>query len=297
MSGIVRNNGLYDILFKQIRASLGGQVKFILTGSAPISPEVLHFMRVVCGCFVIEGYGATETGGACAVQIPGETSIGNIGPPFLCSMYKLIDVPEMNLVVSRDNRGEILIAGHNIFKGYYKDEEKTAAALDSDGWYHSGDIGMFDKNGCIKIVDRVKNIFKLQQGEYIAPEKIENIYVRSRYVAQAFIYGNSFKSSLIGVFIPEESVVREWAAENGVSSSDFKELCQNKQLKKVILDDLIKLGKASGLKGFEQVRDVYMHHELFTIENGLLTPTMKAKRNEVQKYFQAQIDDLYKNIE
>jgi long-chain acyl-CoA synthetase len=99
-------------------------------------------LRVVCGCYVLEGYGATETGGACGVQVPGEYTIGNIGPPFLCSAYKLGDVPEMNLVADRDNKGEILIQGVNIFKGYYKDEEKTKAAL-IDGWYHTGDIGSF----------------------------------------------------------------------------------------------------------------------------------------------------------
>jgi long-chain acyl-CoA synthetase len=163
-------------------------------------------------------------------------------------------VPEMNLVVSRDKKGEILIRGTNIFKGYFKDEEKTKAALDSDGWYHSGDIGTFDENGCLKIVDRVKNIFKLQQGEYIAPEKIENIYVRSKYVAQVFVYGSSYKSNLISIVVPEETVLVEWAAQNSLKA-DMKELCQNKELKKIILDDLTKLGKEGGLKGFEQVID------------------------------------------
>lgn len=95
---------------------MGGSVKFILTGSAPISPEILHFLRVVTGAIVIEGYGATETAGACSIQLPGETTVGNVGPPFLCSMFKLADVPEMNLVASRDNRGEILVHGTNIFK-------------------------------------------------------------------------------------------------------------------------------------------------------------------------------------
>ena len=209
-------------------------------------------MRVVSGCFLIEGYGATETGGASGIQIPGETSIGNVGPPFLCSQYKLLDVPEMNLVVSRDKKGEILIRGANIFKGYFKDEEKTKQALDDEGWYHSGDIGMFDENGCLKVVDRVKNIFKLQQGEYIAPEKIENIYVRSKYVAQVFVYGNSYKSNLIAIVVPEETVVNEWAAQNNVEG-DFKTLCMNKQLKKTVIDDMTKLGKEGGLKGFEQV--------------------------------------------
>jgi long-chain acyl-CoA synthetase len=296
LKGIVRNDSIYDFAFKQIRETLGGCTKYILTGSAPISPEVLHFLRVVTGCYVVEGYGATETGGASGIQIPGETSVGNVGPPFLCSQYKIIDVPEMNLVVSRDKKGEILIRGTNIFKGYFKDEEKTKAALDADGWYHSGDIGMFDENGCLKIVDRVKNIFKLQQGEYIAPEKIENIYVRSKFVAQVFVYGSSYKSNLISIVVPEETVLYEWAEQNNVKA-DIKELCKNKELKKIILDDLNKLGKEGGLKGFEQTKDIHLHYELFSIENNLLTPTMKSKRNELQKYFQKEIDQLYHNLD
>lgn len=107
----------------------------------------MNFLRVVSGCYVLEGYGATETGGASGVQIPGETTVGNVGPPFLCSLYKLADVPDMGLVVERDNRGEILIKGTNVFKGYFKDEEKTRAALDEDGWYHTGDIGSFRSVG------------------------------------------------------------------------------------------------------------------------------------------------------
>lgn len=297
MRGIIRSDSIYDFAFKQIRATMGGSVKFILTGSAPISPEILHFLRVVTGCIVIEGYGATETAGACSIQLPGETTVGNIGPPFLCSMYKLADVPEMNLVAKRDNRGEILVHGTNIYRGYYKDEEKTRASLDEDGWYHTGDIGSYDTNGCLKVVDRVKNIFKLQQGEYIAPEKIENIYVRSKYVAQVFVYGNSYKSSLIAVVVPEETVLAEWAQANGHQDADFKQLCANVDVKKLLLKDMNALGKEAGLKGFELARDVHLHHELFSIDNNLLTPTMKSKRNELQKYFQKEIDFMYKDMD
>lgn len=294
MKGIVRSDGMFDFAFKQIRQSLGGRCKFVISGSAPISPEVLHFLRVCFGCHVLEGYGATETGGACGVQVPGETTVGNVGPPFLCSSYKLGDVPEMDLVAKRDNRGEILISGANIFKGYYKDEEKTKAALDSDGWYHTGDIGSFAENGTLKIVDRVKNIFKLQQGEYIAPEKIENLYVRSKYVAQVFVYGNSYKSTLVAIIVPEQTVIFEWARENNLEL-DMEKLCKSKELKKVILQDITKIGKEGGLKGFELAKDIHLHHDLFSVENGLLTPTMKSKRNEMQKYFKAPIDEMYKN--
>ena len=252
LQGIVRNNSIYDLAFKKIQSSFGGSTKIILTGSAPVSPEVLHFLRVVAGCYVCEGYGATETSGVAGFQFPGETSVGNVGPPFLCSQYKLIDVPEMNLVVERDNKGEILIGGNNVFKGYYKDEEKTRAVIDEEGWYHTGDIGMFEANGCLKIVDRVKNIFKLQQGEYIAPEKIENIYVRSKYVAQVFVYGNSLKSVLVGIVVPEQSTLFEWAAQKSLPLN-MRELCSNAEVNKHILDDLLRLGKQGDLKGFEQV--------------------------------------------
>lgn len=296
LAGVVRHDSIYDYAFKQIRSSLGGCVKILISGSAPISAEVLHFMRVCTGCFVMEGYGATETGGACGVQIPGETTVGNVGPPFLCSMYKLADVPEMDLVAKSANRGEICVYGSNVFKGYFKDDQKTKEALDEDGWYHTGDIGSWDSNGTLKIVDRVKNIFKLQQGEYIAPEKIENIYVRSKYVAQAFIYGNSFKSTLISIIVPEEPVVLEWAKEHGIDG-DFNKLCKNDELKAVILKDITQQGKLGGLKGFEQAKNIYLHNELFSIENDLLTPTMKAKRPVLQKVFQEQLDTMYKNLD
>jgi len=115
---------MYDFAFKQIRNILGGSVKFMFTGSAPASPEILHFLRVCLGCNVLEGYGATEAGGASSVQIPGETTVGNIGPPFACCLYKLVDVTSMNINA--------------------KDEEKTREALDDDGWYHTGDIGIWE---------------------------------------------------------------------------------------------------------------------------------------------------------
>ena len=145
LKGVVRKNSIYDFAFKTIRESLGGCVKILISGSAPISPDVLHFMRVCAGCFVVEGYGATETGGAASIQIPGETTVGNVGPPFLCTYYKLADVPEMNLVAARDNRGEICAYGTNVFMGYYKDEEKTREALTEDGWYRTGDIGVWER--------------------------------------------------------------------------------------------------------------------------------------------------------
>jgi len=149
----------------------------------------------------------------------------------------------------------------------------------------------------LKIVDRVKNIFKLQQGEYVAPEKIENIYVRSKYVAQIFVYGNSYKSSIVGIVVPEETVLLEWATNNNINNANMKQLCSNSEVKKLIMNDLEQQAKLGGLKGFEKVKDIYLHDDLFSIENGLLTPTMKSKRNELQKKFQAQLDDMNSRLD
>ncbi|GBM68158.1 Long-chain-fatty-acid--CoA ligase 1, partial [Araneus ventricosus] len=150
-------------------------------------------------------------------------------------------------------------------------------------------------NGALRIVDRKKHIFKLAQGEYIAPEKIENIYLTSQNVAQIFVYGESLKACLVGVIVPEMRVIRNWCNLNEIEGS-WKEICQNEAVKKMILTDLTELGKKAGLKSFEQIKDLYLHPELFTIENGLLTPTLKTKRPDCKKVFMPQIDAMYKNL-
>lgn len=221
--------------------------------------------------------------------------LGHVGVPLACNHVKLEDVPDMNYF-SVNNEGEICIKGTNVFKGYLKDPEKTEEALDKDGWLHTGDIGRWLPNGTLKIIDRKKNIFKLAQGEYIAPEKIENIYIRSRAVLQIFVHGESLRSSLVAVVVPDPEALPSFAAKIGVKGS-FEELCQNQVVKEAILEDLLKIGKESGLKSFEQVKSIFLHTEQFSIENGLLTPTLKAKRAELSKYFQSQINSLYENIQ
>lgn len=148
------------------------------------------------------------------------------------------------------------------------------------------------QNGALKIIDRKKNIFKLSQGEYVAAEKIENIYMRCQYVAQSFVEGDSLQPYLMGVMVPDEEVMIPWAKENGMDGS-FSDICSNKRVKDMILEDLNKIGKAAGLKGFEMVKDIILHPEQFSVENGLLTPTFKNKRPQLRKYFKEQIQELY----
>ncbi|KAG9473334.1 hypothetical protein GDO78_018281 [Eleutherodactylus coqui] len=236
--GINRNDSVWDkFIFKKVQDTMGGRVRLIVTGAAPISPNVLTFLRAALGTQIFEGYGQTECGAACSFTTPGDWTAGHVGAPLPCNLLKLVDVVDMNYFTS-NGEGEVCIKGPNVFGGYLKDPEKTAEAIDEEGWLHTGDIGKWLPNGTLKIIDRKKNIFKLAQGEYIAPEKIENVYVHSAPVAQVFVHGDSLR-----------------------------------------------------------VKDIYVHPEMLSVENGLLTPTLKAKRAEVAKYFHSQIDDLYAKIQ
>lgn len=294
--GIIRNDSIWDkLVFKKVQETMGGRVRVMVTGAAPISPSVLTFLRAALGCQIFEAYGQTECSAGSTFSMPGDWTTGHVGAPLACNIIKLDDVEEMSYF-SSNNEGEVCIKGPNVFKGYLKDPEKTAEAIDKDGWLHTGDIGKWLPNGTLKIIDRKKNIFKLAQGEYIAPEKIENVYIRSSAVAQVFVHGESLRSFLIGIVVPDAEMLPEFAAKLGVKGS-FEELCKNPAVKKAILDDMIRLGREAGLKSFEQVKDLYIHTELFTVENGLLTPTLKAKRGDLVKFFQKEIEALFSSTQ
>ncbi|KAJ0016135.1 hypothetical protein NQD34_014425 [Periophthalmus magnuspinnatus] len=294
--GIIRKNSIWDkLIFNKVQESFGGRVRIMVTGAAPISPAVLNFLRAALGCQIFEGYGQTECAAACTFTMPGDVTSGHVGAALPCNFVKLVDVEEMNYFAS-NGEGEVCIKGRNVFKGYLKDPEKTAEALDEDGWLHTGDIGKWLPSGVLKIIDRKKNIFKLAQGEYIAPEKIENVYVRSGPVAQVFVHGDSLQSCLIAIVVPDAESLPSFAKNLGIEGG-VEDLCKNKEIKKAILSDMTKLGKEAGLKSFEQVKDLHLHPEMFTIENGLLTPTLKAKRAELKALFQTQINQLYSSMQ
>ncbi|XP_068836681.1 long-chain-fatty-acid--CoA ligase 6 isoform X6 [Capricornis sumatraensis] len=273
-SGIIRNDSIWDeLFFNKVQASLGGCVRMIVTGAAPASPTVLGFLRAALGCQVYEGYGQTECTAGCTFTTPGDWTSGHVGAPLPCNHIKLVDVEELNYWTSK-GEGEICVRGPNVFKGYLKDPERTKEALDDDGWLHTGDIG------------------KWLPGEYVAPEMIENIYIRSEPVAQVYVHGDSLKAFLVGIVVPDPEVMPSWAQKRGIEGT-YAELCTNKELKKAILEDMLRLGKESGLHSFEQVKAIHIHSDMFSVQNGLLTPTLKAKRPELREYFKKQIEELY----
>ena len=172
-------NSCYDkMIFSKVAALLGGKVRSMATGSAPIDKQVLDFLKVVFCCPIREGYGLTESATAGCVTAKDDPVAGHVGGPREAVKLRLKDLPEMEYLSSDKPypRGEICMKGPTIFKGYYKRPDKTAEAFDEEGWYLTGDVGMIYPNGSVKIIDRSKNIFKLSQGEYIAPEKLENVF-------------------------------------------------------------------------------------------------------------------------
>ncbi|XP_058505760.1 long-chain-fatty-acid--CoA ligase 1-like [Solea solea] len=294
--GIVRRDSIWDqLIFRKVQASLGGRIRVMITGAAPISPTVLTFLRAAIGCQFYEGYGQTECTSGCTMTTPGDWSAGHVGAPLPCNSIKLVDVPEMNYLAI-NGEGEVCVKGTNVFQGYLKDPEKTAETIDAEGWLHTGDIGKWLPNGTLKIVDRKKHIFKLAQGEYIAPEKIETIYVRSDAVAQVFVHGDSLQSCLVAVVIPDPDFLSDWTKKTLGLEGSYQELCGRPDVKAAILRSMLQLGKEVGLMSFEQVKAIYIHTEMFSIENGLLTPTLKAKRNELRQHFRSQIEELYAGI-
>ncbi|XP_071107343.1 long-chain-fatty-acid--CoA ligase 5-like [Haliotis cracherodii] len=289
---VIRKNTVWDrLLFKKIQKTLGGKIRLIISGSAPLSPPVLDFLRASMGCMVLEGYGQTESTAGISFNIPGESSAGHCGPPLACNYVKLVDVPEMDYF-AKDLKGEVCIKGPNVFIGYYKNPEKTAEAIDSDGWLHTGDVGEWLQEGTLRIIDRKKNIFKLSQGEYIASEKIENVYMRSQFVAQCFVEGYSTQSCVMGVVTLEEDYITKWASKHSVSKTPA-ELATDKDLKAAVLADMMSVGKSGGLKSFEQVKDIYIFPELFTVENGFITPSFKTKRPALRKAFKKEVEAMY----
>ncbi|CAH8681943.1 unnamed protein product [Schistosoma rodhaini] len=287
---------LDTMLFGKLRKKFGGRVCCLVTGSAPLSPELSKFAHAAFGQ-IFEGYGTTETMGSITLTSVGEYRLGTVGGVLYGVELKLVDVPDLDLVVSRDGRGEICARGDQCCKGYFKDPVKTAELIDSDGWIHTGDIGEWTEEGSLKIVDRVKSIFKLAQGEYIAPEKIEMVYQYCRLISQIFIDGNSQKNYPVAVVVPDFTELRSSLSNGKILQNHKKlsdsELCRNETVNKFVLEKMNAVATQKLLKGFEKVQAIYLTDEAFTVDNGLLTPTMKLSRNKARNYFSKTIASLY----
>ncbi|GAB4818389.1 hypothetical protein N2152v2_005435 [Parachlorella kessleri] len=304
--------GVDQLVFGKIRAAMGGRVRFIVSGGAPLAPHVEDFCNVALGPLLQarrgaalagrqsrgRGYGLTETCAASFVMMPNETRMAyTVGPPLSATEFRFESVPELNYdATANPPKGEICIRGPMVFKGYHKDEEKTKEAFDEDGFFHTGDIGTLTAQGCLKIIDRKKNIFKMAQGEYIAVEHLESVYCQSNAVEQVWVYGNSFESQLVAVVVPQRHWLKQQQAGGGGSQEDLQAAAGSQEVRKAMLAELTRVGKEARLKGFELVKEVHLEVEPFSVENDLMTPSLKVKRPQLLKHYQAQVDAMYEAL-
>ncbi|CAL5360198.1 hypothetical protein CsSME_00050630 [Camellia sinensis var. sinensis] len=282
-------------VFSKVKQGLGGNVRVILSGGAPLATHVEAFLRVVACAHVLQGYGLTETCGGTFVSLPNELDmLGTVGPPLPNVDVCLESVPEMGYdALSSTQRGEVCVRGETLFSGYYKREDLTKEVMVGE-WFHTGDIGEWQPNGSMKIIDRKKNIFKLSHGEYVAVENLENVYGNVPDIDSLWIYGNSFESFLVAVVNPNKQALERWAEANGVPG-DFDSLCEILKAKEYILGELTRVAKEKQLKGFEFIRAVHLDPVPFDMDRDLITPTFKKKRPQLLKYYQSIIDNMYKS--
>ena len=303
-TGILKNILLDNIVFKRVRNAFGGRLRFMLVGSAPVEPEILNFLRCTLSCEIVEGYGQTEDIAGVLLTRTIDPITQHLGGPGFSCEIKLKDVPDLGYTSkTKDEKGklrpsgELMVRGPIIFKGYFRDKEKTKETIEEDGWMHSGDIAMIipEHGNAIKIVDRVKNIFKLQQGEYISPEKIENILMGSKYVDQIFIYGDSLQNYLIAFVYPNKREIINLlkTMNKDVDENNYKTYLDEDNIKNEVIKDIDIYGRKNDLKGFELPKKIHLCKEPFSIESQIITPTLKIRRHQAKKFFAKEINKLY----
>ncbi|KAL2939247.1 Long chain acyl-CoA synthetase 9 chloroplastic [Bienertia sinuspersici] len=291
---------LWDMLvFKKVRAVLGGRIRFILSGGAPLSGDTQRFTNICIGAPIGQGYGLTETCAGGTFTEYDDTSIGRVGPPVPCSIIKLIDWPEGGYLTTDKPmpRGEIIIGGPNVTPGYFNNEDKTNEVYKADEkgmrWFYTGDIGQFHGDGCLEIIDRKKDIVKLQHGEYVSLGKVEAALATSVYVDNIMVHCDPFHSYCVALVVASESAVQDWAVKQEISFNDFTDLCQKDETVKEVLASLVKEAKKARLEKVEIPAKIKLLPEPWTPESGLVTAALKLKREVIKKTFSDELTILY----
>lgn len=284
---------LFDgIVFRKVREMAGGRLRFTINGASGIADSTKSFLSLVLAP-MMGGYGLTETCSSGALGCPLEYTLDSIGPTPASIELKLVSVPDLGYSADAEvPQGEIWIKGTAVMKGYYDNQEETDKALTPDGWFKTGDIGEFDADGHIRIIDRAKNLVKMQGGEYIALEKLESVYRGAQTVANVMIHADPEHSRPIAVIMPNEKVLVSIAKGLGV---DEHSQHSDAKVRAAVLQDLQATGKRAGLSGMEIVAGVVITDEEWLPPSGLVTATQKLDRRVIRATFKKEIDSVLKN--
>ena len=265
------------LVFSKLRDTFGGQMKLMISGGAALSKEIGEFFHAA-GLVILEGYGLSETSPVISANTLEDLRFGAVGHP----------LPGVEVKFAKD--GEILARGPNIMLGYYNRPDETEEAIDSDGWFHTGDIGHMDEDGFLVITDRKKSLIVTSGGKNIAPAGIENALSVDKFISQAFAYGDG-KNYITALIVPDWERVEKYAAEHNVPFSQREDLCTDpaiiglirKRLDQAMVD----------FARFEQVKKFKLMCNEFTQEDGEVTPTLKLKRKEITRRYRKDLDSLY----
>ena len=267
------------LIYSKWREALGGNIVYVVSGGAALQPKIARVLGMA-KMFNLEGYGLTETSPVIAVNNPAknEMKIGTVGP--------ILEGYEVKIA----SDGEILCKGPGVMKGYYKSPELTDEVIDKNGWFHTGDIGVFEDGKYLKITDRKKEIFKLSGGKYIAPQMIENKLKTSNLIEQVMVIGanEKFASALIS---PNFPLIHDWCTKNHIHFEDNKDLIQKPEVIDKIQKEVALINKTLG--SHEQISRIRLVCEEWTPSSGELSPTLKLRRNMVAVKYKHLIEDIY----
>jgi long-chain acyl-CoA synthetase len=264
------------LVFSKWRDAVGGSLRFFVSGGAPLSKK-LSYAFWAAGIPILQGYGMTEACIVCANR-PDDNKVGSIGTPF--------EGIEMKI----GNQDEILIRGRNVMQGYYNNPEETAKALDADGFYHTGDVGYSDEHGHFYITDRIKDLFKLSNGKYVAPQQVEALLKQSPLISQPVVVGSGRKQ-VGALIVPDWDALKDALKDEGISANGSREeMCEDPQVIKRVQNDAVALTRE--LSDYERVKRVYLLPREFSIDKGEMTPTLKIKRSVIDEKYEDAIDEI-----
>ena len=268
------------LVFSKWREGVGGSLRFFVSGGAPLSRK-LSYAFWAAGIPILQGYGMTEACVTCANR-PDDNKVGSIGTPF--------DGIEMKIA---ESDGEILVRGANVMRGYLNNPEETAKAIDDEGFYHTGDVGYVDADGHFFITDRKKDLFKLSNGKYVAPQQVEALLKQSPLVAQAVAVGSGRKQ-VGALIVPDWETLKQTLKDEGIEAEGSREeLCENPQIIKRVQRDAIEFTRE--MNDYERVKRVYLLPREFSIDKGEMTPTLKIKRGVIDEKYEEAVNEICGN--